>query len=54
MTYEKDKKGNLLNDEQRLTSLGSFLRATSIDELPELINVMLGDMTLVGPRPLFT
>lgn len=52
MTEDRDRSGNLLPDEQRMTSLGRFLRATSIDELPELINVVRGDMSLVGPRPL--
>ena len=52
MTDEKDKDGELLSDEYRLTSFGKFLRSTSIDELPELINVLKGDMSLVGPRPL--
>jgi len=48
----RDKNGNLLPDEQRLTRFGAFLRSTSLDELPELINVLKGDMSLVGPRPL--
>ncbi len=52
MTNNKDKKGNLLSDEKRLTKFGKFLRKTSIDELPSLINVIKGDMSLVGPRPL--
>lgn len=52
MTNEKDKKGNLLPDEKRLTAYGKFLRSTSLDELPELINILKGDMAIIGPRPL--
>lgn len=52
MTDERDGNGNLLPDEQRLTKVGRFVRSTSIDELPQLINVLKGDMALIGPRPL--
>lgn len=52
MTDAKDVKGNLLPDEQRLTVVGSFVRKTSMDEIPQLINVLKGDMSLIGPRPL--
>ncbi len=52
MTDEKDKNGKLLPDEVRLTKFGKFLRSTSLDELPELINIIKGDMSIVGPRPL--
>lgn len=51
MSNEKDKNGNLLPDEKRLGRYGSFLRATSLDELPSLLNIMLGDLSIVGPRP---
>lgn len=52
MTDECDEDGNLLPDEKRLTKVGKFVRSTSIDELPQLINVFKGDMSLIGPRPL--
>ena len=52
MTSETDKEGNLLPDEVRLTSFGKKLRSTSLDELPELFNILKGDMSIVGPRPL--
>jgi lipopolysaccharide/colanic/teichoic acid biosynthesis glycosyltransferase len=52
MTDETDERGNLLSDEARLTKAGKFVRSTSLDELPQLINVVKGDMALIGPRPL--
>jgi len=51
MTCEKDKDGKLLPDEVRLTKYGKFLRSTSLDELPELFNILIGDMAVIGPRP---
>lgn len=51
MNNRKDKNGNLLPDEQRLTGYGKFIRSTSLDELPELFNILKGDMSIVGPRP---
>ena len=52
MTSETDKNGNLLPDDVRLTKFGKWLRSTSLDELPELFNILKGDMSLIGPRPL--
>lgn len=52
MTDERDEEGNLLPDAKRLTKVGKFVRSTSVDELPQLINIMKGDMSLIGPRPL--
>lgn len=52
MNDKKDQEGNLLSDAERLTSIGSFVRKTSLDEIPQLINVLKGDMALIGPRPL--
>lgn len=52
MTDERDSDGNLLPDEQRLTTVGKFVRSTSIDELPQFWNVLVGDMSIIGPRPL--
>lgn len=54
MTDARDKNGELLSDEERLTEFGKKLRATSLDELPELFNILRGDMSFVGPRPLLT
>ncbi|MEI6291198.1 MAG: sugar transferase [Chloroflexota bacterium] len=52
MNERRDSKGNLLPDDQRLTTVGKFVRKTSLDEIPQLINVLKGDMSLIGPRPL--
>lgn len=52
MDNRRDKKGNFLPDEIRLNKYGRFLRSTSLDEIPEIINILIGDMSIIGPRPL--
>jgi undecaprenyl phosphate N,N'-diacetylbacillosamine 1-phosphate transferase len=54
MNDKKDASGNLLSDSERLTKIGSFVRRTSLDEIPQLLNVVKGDMSIIGPRPLLT
>lgn len=54
MNDKKDPDGNLLSDAERLTPIGSFVRKTSLDEIPQLINILKGDMSLIGPRPLLS
>lgn len=54
MNDKRDKNGNLLSDSDRLTSIGKFVRKTSLDEIPQLLNVIIGNMSLIGPRPLLT